>query len=186
MNPIPISFIGLFFSLLLLHIQPQLPMDYQTYIIRQGTHRSVNSFEFVNSTQFRFEVIFDSSAVYKTRNPENQADINKLYGFSDCFSSHQENSTRFGWRWYQNRLELHAYCYKNGERISEFITAIDLHRAYICEINLSEQKYIFKLNGVTREVPRTCAGNGLGYKLYPYFGGDETAPHDIIIKIRDL
>jgi hypothetical protein len=27
---------------------------------------------------------------------------------------------------------------------------------------------------------------GKGYRLYPYFGGDETAPHDISIWVKDL
>jgi hypothetical protein len=27
---------------------------------------------------------------------------------------------------------------------------------------------------------------GQGYQLYPYFGGDETAPHDINIWIKNL
>jgi hypothetical protein len=26
----------------------------------------------------------------------------------------------------------------------------------------------------------------LGYKLFPYFGGDELAPHDVKILIEDL
>jgi hypothetical protein len=35
-------------------------------------------------------------------------------------------------------------------------------------------------------MPRAAATvKAKGYRLYPYFGGDETAPHDITISIRD-
>jgi hypothetical protein len=34
---------------------------------------------------------------------------------------------------------------------------------------------------------RGCSGGSLAsYQLYPYFGGDETAPHDITILIDEL
>ena len=164
----------------------QIENDYKTYTIQKGNHRSINAFEFVNTNQFRFEVIFDSTAIYQTKTKSNQADINKLYGFSDCFSSHHDNSARFGWRWYQENLELFAYCYVNGKRVSELIDQIDLNRSYICEIDIQSNKYIFKVNNIVREVSRSCNGNGFGYKLYPYFGGDETAPHDIFIRIKDM
>jgi hypothetical protein len=35
-------------------------------------------------------------------------------------------------------------------------------------------------------LPRHCSGNYTRYKLYPYFGGDELAPHKIEIKITEL
>ena len=36
-------------------------------------------------------------------------------------------------------------------------------------------------------LPRTSAtSKAEGYKLYPYFGGDESAPHDIFIYIKEL
>ena len=160
--------------------------DFKTYTIQKGDHRSINAFEFVSASKFHFEVIFDSSAIYQTIEKANQADINKLYGFSDCFSSHQENSARFGWRWYKGNLELLAYCYVNGERTSKLISKIDLNRSYLCEIDIQDNKYIFRLNDEVREITRACTGSSFGYKLYPYFGGDERAPHNISIKIKDL
>ncbi|MEO5783498.1 MAG: hypothetical protein ABIQ07_09520 [Ginsengibacter sp.] len=35
-------------------------------------------------------------------------------------------------------------------------------------------------------LPRTSTtAKAIGYKLYPYFGGDETAPHEIDIWIKE-
>ncbi|UII26212.1 hypothetical protein LVD15_23395 [Fulvivirga maritima] len=47
------------------------------------------------------------------------------------------------------------------------------------------EKYFFTVNGKT-EVEMVRGGNcteTVNYLLFPYFGGDETAPHDITIKI---
>jgi len=32
----------------------------------------------------------------------------------------------------------------------------------------------------------SSTATAVGYKLYPYFGGDEAAPHDINIWIKEL
>ena len=42
---------------------------------------------------------------------------------------------------------------------------------------LTAKRYQFQ--GIVR-------GNYTRYKLYPYFGGDEVAPHDITIQMADL
>jgi hypothetical protein len=63
---------------------------------------------------------------------------------------------------------------------------VELNKAYTYEIQLQDNKYMFLLNGNTVELPRHCSGKGEGYQLYPYFGGDEVAPHDITIKIKQL
>ncbi|GAB3195510.1 hypothetical protein ABID22_001510 [Pontibacter aydingkolensis] len=157
------------------------------YTIKKGSHTSTNnSFKTLKAQKLRFEVTFDSTAIYTSAKPENQYDINKLYGVSDCGSHHQVNSARIGWRWSNNQLELHAYTYKGGSRQSVYITSITLGKAALCELILEDGKYIFKVDGIGVELPRGCSGISDAYQLYPYFGGDEVAPHDINIKIRPL
>ncbi|MBA9078681.1 MULTISPECIES: hypothetical protein [Rufibacter] len=156
------------------------------YVIESGDHETTNPLRTLKQSKLVFEVKFDSTAIYKTKNPTNQADINKLYGMSDCGSFHHTNSARFGWRWYKDRLELMAYSYADGKNTSTFITAIDLNKWYSCELSLSDSKYTFKVDGKKAvEHSRSCTGEGNGYQLYPYFGGDETAPHKINIKIKE-
>ncbi|WP_246853682.1 hypothetical protein [Rufibacter aurantiacus] len=169
-------------------VKPQNPEveEGTTYVINPGGHETTNPLKLVTANSMKFEVAFDSTAIYSTKNPNNQADINKLYGMSDCGTFHHENSARFGWRWYKNKLELHAYSYKGGKNTSTFITAIDLKKTYTCELTLTDTKYIYKVGDKTVEHERACTGEGKGYQLYPYFGGDETAPHEIKIKIKVL
>ncbi|WP_241738888.1 hypothetical protein [Pontibacter beigongshangensis] len=161
--------------------QPQ-----ETYTIRKNEHNSANKIRKLATSTLRFEAVFDSSAVYETVDPANQADINKLYGLSDCGSLHQQNSARFGWRWYNNRLEIHAYTYNNSTRKSVFIAAVELGKPFVYELALKDGSYVFTVDEKQVSVPRACSGLMDSYQLYPYFGGDEAAPHEIKIRIKEL
>jgi hypothetical protein len=161
---------------------------FKVYTIQSGAHYSDQNTPatFNGKSSLAFDVVFDSSAIYATQNPENQYDINKLYGFSDCGTPHQENSARFGWGWVNNQLQLHAYCYVNGERISQLIGSVPFHTVQHCKISVSGNTYVFQLNNSTVTMKRHCNSSNIdGYRLYPYFGGDETAPHKISIKIKE-
>ncbi|WP_192820787.1 hypothetical protein [Rufibacter sp. LB8] len=157
----------------------------QEFVIETGQHETVNPLKTLKKIKMVFEVRFDSTAIYTTKDPNNQSDVNKLFGMADCSSFHHLNSARFGWRWYQKKLELHAYSYKAGKITSTLISVIDLKKWYTCELTLADGKYVFKVNNKTIEQPRNCSGEGVGYQLYPYFGGDETAPHKIKIRIKE-
>lgn len=162
---------------------------FKVYTIPAGSHESnAPAFETTKKDIIRFVVKFDSSAVYETSDSANQCDINKLYGFTDCCSSIHENSARFGWRWYNNHLELHAYCYNNGSVSKHFLNNANIGEEISCLLKISGDKYIFQVNNLkTVVVPRGCSCDSITkFKCFPYFGGTETAPHDITIKIKDL
>ena len=160
--------------------------DIKKYVIRKGEQHATLSYQEIAADSLKFRVLFDSSAVYKTILAENQGDINKLYGVSDCGSFHHNNSARFGWRWFDDQLEIWAYTYVNGERQSSFVDTVALDKFYTYQIRFSENKYTFLLNDKEIEMPRACNGAATGYKLFPYFGGDESAPHDISIWVEEL
>jgi hypothetical protein len=160
--------------------------NFTTYTIKSGQHSTNSNPKVVNSDELRFQVKFDHTAIYTTKDPSNQADINKLYGFSDCGTQHQQNSARFGWRWYNDQLEILAYCYSNGKREYKYLTSVDLDKVYDYRITAKDNEYIFSVNGVMESMARGCTNGGSKYRLYPYFGGDEVAPHDVLIKIREL
>lgn len=137
-------------------------------------------------TEQKFTAYFDSSAIYSTVNPTNQLDINKLYGFADDDKQHHISSARIGWRWYSNRLELFGYVYNDSVRTTQFITQVPLKTDIPCSIKVDGTRYIFTANGTQMTMPRTAkTPTGKGYRLYPYFGGDEMAPQDISIRIRE-
>ncbi|HEX6914302.1 MAG TPA: hypothetical protein VF145_03630, partial [Chitinophagaceae bacterium] len=144
------------------------------HIIAQGTHNSdKNAYKPVNTSEMKFKVIFDNSAVYSTVDPWNQGDINKLYGFSDNNQDHHTNSARIGWRWFENQLQLFAYVYNNTVESDKLIAAVPLNQEISCSIRAAGDQYIFTVNGTTVSMSRASATpEATGYQLYPYFGGD--------------
>ncbi len=162
--------------------------SYVKHSIFGGKHYSnKNGLTSVKLSNLSFKVKFDSTAIYTTIKPENQTDINKLFGFSDNNAKHQLYSARFGWRWSDNALRLFAYTYNAGTRSFVELGTIKPGTENDCSITVSGDTYIFSLNGVKTTMPRaSTTGEAEGYKLYPYFGGDETAPHDIFIWIKEV
>jgi hypothetical protein len=158
------------------------------YVIEQGQHNSINSFKGFEGNTLSFEAKFNESAYYTTKSPSNQADINKLLGFSDCGVDHHENSARFGWRWYNDRLEILAYVYNNGNRIMEYITSVPQDEFIFYEISKTSNGYRFRVADTVTDIPadfNNCT-EGANYYLWPYFGGNETAPQDISIMIQQV
>lgn len=161
--------------------------QYVQYTILKGQqYCDKSSYQAVKYDQLSFTVKFDSTAIYQTASKENQLDINKLYGFSDNNAQHQQYSARFGWRWSNNALRLFAYIYNNGVRSSKELSTIDIGTENSCSIKVADSAYIFTLNGRSVSIPRESkTAQAEGYKLFPYFGGDEVAPHNILIMIKE-
>ena len=171
------------------HFPEKLPTpEFKEFIIPQGQHYAMeNNTKPVETSELKFVVRFDSSAIYETKNPENQNDINKLYGFSDNDDQHHVYSARFGWRWSDNALRIFAYDYNNGTRSFKELGIVKIGTENSCSITVSGNKYIFSLNGAETVMPRESTTElAEGYQLYPYFGGDESAPHAITIWIEML
>lgn len=168
------------------------PLDTSTryikYTIRAGQHYCDQSaYKQTIFSELKFIVKFDSTAIYQTVTPGNQYDVNKLYGFSDNNDEHHHFSARFGWRWSEGALRLFGYIYNNGMMSFEELGTISIGTEYTCSIKVTAINYIFTVNNTSKNMPRaSITALAAGYQLYPYFGGDETAPHDIIIRIKEL
>ena len=160
---------------------------FTTYTICTGQHYcDHNNYPYFEAPALYFTVKFDSSAIYQSAKSQNQYDENKLYGFSDNNSFHQLFSARFGWRWCNGELQLSAYTYNNGVRSDKVLGAVPIGVANKCAIIVQGDHYNFVVNGVVTSVPRESKTTvAKGYKLLPYFGGDEVAPHTVIIKIKE-
>ena len=161
--------------------------QFTKYTIRQGqNYCDGNGYLATSYSQLNFIAKFDSTAIYSTVNPDNQLDINKLYGFSDNNANHQLFSARFGWRWSDNALRLFGYVYNDGVRSSKEISKVSIGAEINCSIKVNPKTYVFTVNGIMDSLPRTSTtALATGYKLYPYFGGDETAPHTIYVWIKE-
>lgn len=158
------------------------------YVIKSGEHAVANNtYKVIETDSLQFSVRFDSTAIYQTITKENQYDINKLYGFADNASDHHQYSARFGWAWHDAALHLYAYVYNEGKRGLKHLGTVPIGAEVACTIAVTPTQYVFHYGDVRETVPRSSTTpKAKGYLLYPYFGGDETAPHNINIWIRHL
>ena len=168
---------------------PVLVDGYLEYMIEAGEHYTDgNAYKTIsNKKELHFSAWFDSSCIYTSANPTNQGDINKLYGFGDCGADHQVSSARFGWNWNGSAIDIYAYCYSDSVRQSKLMGSLRPKEKADMSIVASTKKYIFRFKDKFETMERTCSAEQIeGYQLYPYFGGDEPAPHKMKIYIKEL
>jgi hypothetical protein len=142
--------------------------------------------ETLQNTELRFEARFDDTAIYDLGDPALQTNKNKLLGFSECNSLHHNNSARFAWQWLNDRLEIWAYCYVNSQRVETFVGTVPLDTYSRYSLRITAHQYIFQLNNqdpVYVDRGDVC-DTGIYYMLWPYFGGEIPAPHDVRIDIK--
>jgi hypothetical protein len=172
----------------LLSCEPEPEELFEIYQIPEGSHYTTNRrTESLQTSALVFESKFNESAIYTFDDAGFQDSKNKLLGFSDCNSLHHENSARFAWQWYHDRLEIYAYCYSNGNRIEEFMGVAQLHEWAQYRIELTGDQYLFSFKGKQVAVNRGADCTiGVYLMLWPYFGGTLPAPHDIQIRIKRI
>ncbi len=138
-----------------------------------------------------FQARFTASAAYLTSDPGNQADWNKLMGITTNRIHH--NSIRLGWRWLPGSglIELGFYGYIRGERISHALTTVPLDTWVDVTLRLHN-------GGLSATAGPATYDQKKDLRLSPiiptttwiletvYFGGDEKAPHDIAVKVRQI
>ncbi len=129
-----------------------------------------------------------------------QADWNKATGFSDCnnFDAFRGKGAMLGWRWNQSLgvIELAAYVHNQGDksrRVIAFTATANVNTWYEFSIKAGEKNktYTYKFNGETIVMSgkngRGCELEAISGRLItPYFGGNRTAPNDILIDIEYL
>ena len=163
-------------------------LGFRVYTIPAGEHSSGSFINHPNDSKINFQFILDESAYYETEIPENQDDINKIYGVSDFGVRHQKHSIRLGWKYVHGNLELCWLRHEQGVHSSGKIKNIEPYVIYNAIIDIKTFYYVIVIDNDTTLVRRRPEGNwGLirRYYLYPYFGGNEYAPHDITIKIKE-
>ena len=180
----------LFFIFLLVCLNACKKIDdigYRIFTIKENKHRSTTTYNTTKSNYITFNAIFDSSAIYSTDDPNNQYDVNKLYGISDCGCNHQHYSMRLGWRWLNDSLEILWFKHTNNNFSFAKIKSIDFDDVIDFSIQFDNNYYYMSVGSDTVTIARPCnRSSNRKYFLWPYFGGNETAPHDIKILIKDL
>ncbi len=162
----------------------------KTYEIKKGKHSSGAHLGYFKGKSLKVSFRLDDGAIYQSQSPENQWDVNKLFGFTDCNAlDPQQNSARFGWRWNPgtSKIEILAFVDHNGNHSFQDLGTTSPGEVSEGTIALEDGKYAFYYKGKRVVMARNCSKNKMqGFKLYPYFGGQETAPHDIRIWLKRL
>jgi len=174
------------------------------FVIRKGAHYSKHFPKLNCNAQddFQFIVKFDESCKYDLKD-EDQLDINKLFGTSFGFN-HHKNSFRIGWAYNikTNKIELYNYWYENSIRFSSLITSVPINLKTIVSVKFHPKDinnytlgdlggYIetsvsaIGINPIKTTVPYDLENvPQYGLVLFPYFGGNKTAPHNIKIFLQ--
>ena len=120
-------------------------------------------------------------------------DINKLAGYS--YGYHHDNSIRIGWTpnfEKEGQFILYFYIYNNGVRTIKKFEVINADTDYSLTISVDEKidyvtfSLIYKAgytpikDGVKFVVPFFK----IGYSLWWYFGGNKTAPKEMVIFLK--
>ena len=156
----------------------------QIYTIKKGNHKSVNRISRVHNNDLWFQFTFTENHRYLNEIPDdqNRLDINKLYGLTS--SKIHNNSCRIGWRELENgNFEILAYWYTDGTRGFEHLYEAEVGE--LLEMIVTNfDDYRFYCNG--EELIIQANKFKLTYRTYPYFGGQNTAPHEIYFSITEF
>lgn len=165
-------------------------------VIRKGTHKPFRLPKLlVDCNSLSYSVRFTETCKY-TLPPEDQLDTNKLFGIG-YFPSHHVNSVRFGWRYNPEnpeKMEIMAYWYDDRDRFMTSMGFVDIGKGYKYEMWLDRQAdqtihYMKVSNGFSPNLYAQVTLNGkcdVGYLLGVYFGGNQKAPHDMVIVMEKL
>lgn len=148
------------------------------YTIKKGGQYSDTPHKIVGNA-VSYQIMFDSTAIYKI-DSINQYDINKLFGMSACNSLHHDNSARFGWRYVNGQLEIHAYIYDMTKRFSQVIDTVKIGEWNKYQIINNGDQYVFTLkNNIFIYNKSNKCKSKYNIALWPYFGGNIKAPHEM-------
>ena len=166
--------------------------------IKKGRHYSLSHFFkrmlsiFDNKTRsFDFELF---SNCWFEKIEEDDYDINKLLGYS--YGYHHRNSIRLGWvpSSVENEFEIYLYRYEKGFRSFNYlmnVKANEWNNVLFTE-DFKNNRLIVELKSIDedhdkRSIMKSYSHNypkfRLGYSLWFYFGGNKTAPKNMVCDI---
>jgi hypothetical protein len=172
-------------------------MSVKSYDILKGEHSSKGlNFGLTFKHKIKFRACFTKSCLYDLKN-NNNYDINKLFGFSTTWSHHRQ-SARVGWRCIDgNKIQLLTYSYNDSKRAIEeadMFAEVNIGDWFICEIIDLESSYQYRFSLENDPQNRITVSNNpkqkdwflFHYLLFPYFGGNEPAPHNMKIYLEKI
>jgi len=166
------------------------------YLIKKGNHyASMSIFEKIgaigwkiNSLSMRF--VFRKECWWPTPRNQDDYDQNKLAGIG-YGTNHHNNSVRLTWvPDFDNpgMIKVSGYTYdekKEGQKFTiAFIKAVHIGDTITGKIESREGSYYITVDDVTVRMDNIHTDPNLCFRLFPYFGGNNTAPADMVIELE--
>jgi hypothetical protein len=112
-------------------------------------------------------------------------DLNKLVGISYGLNDHS-NSVRFAWApdfEHNGTINIYGYIYDelSSGHVSKFIVAVNVETVNTGVIKVVGNQYVLTVGTTSVSMDNTHGDPNLCFRLYPYFGGNNTAPNDMVI-----
>lgn len=157
--------------------------------IKKGHHYSnglvYKLFNFFHtSDRMAYVIVFNETNKYIDESID-RFDVNKLIGYSKGY--HHQDSYRFGWNCIENKIHIYAYSYIDGIRVIDEICEVETDKYYTFLIRTKNGKVIYTVTdseyNMKQVVQKITTKKVLGYNLWPYFGGNKTAPKNISIEL---
>jgi len=166
------------------------------YLIKKGNHyASMSIFEKIggigwkiNTLSMRFS--FRKECWWGPPRDQDDYDQNKLAGIG-FGTNHHNNSVRLTWVpdfGNQGMINVYGYTYdekKEGQKFTfTFIKSVHVEEPVTGKIESREGRYFITVQDVTIQMDNIKTDPNLCFRLYPYFGGNNTAPHDMVIELE--
>lgn len=152
-------------------------------------------FNFTFKKNVAFKCKFDKSCLYYFDDID-KFDINKLCGFSTTWFHHKQ-SGRIGWRCIDGKkIEIVTYSYNDGTREqteTDILGTVLPDQEFYVSIEDNEDMYTYTFENMSVKDSFVKAVDKkqkdwffFHYLLFPYFGGNKTAPHDMTLYVERL
>lgn len=107
--------------------------------------------------------------------------INKGIGITAQFFNPQVNKVQIGWMGQSDSVRLYAYYYINSVRDSAYLYSAAYGHEIECQVSISRDSYFMRVDGHVwvKYLDSPIAKNKFKpVLLYPYYGGEESAPEE--------
>ena len=165
------------------------------YEIKKGSHyASMSIFEKIGAIGWKIKnlsirFIFREACWWSPARNTDDLDQNKLAGIG-FGTNHHNNSVRLTWVPDFDRpgmINVYGYTYddkKEGQKFTiAFIRAVRVLEPVNARIESRDGAYFITVQDVTVRMENNKTDPNLCFRLFPYFGGNNTAPHDMVIEL---
>jgi hypothetical protein len=165
------------------------------YLLKKGNHyASMSIFEKIGAIGWKMnnlsmQFVFRKECWWGPPRNQDDYDQNKLAGIG-FGTNHHNNSVRLTWvPDFDNpgMIKVSGYTYdekKEGQKFTiAFIKSVHVEDNITGRIECRDGGYFITVNDVTIRMDNVNADPNLCFRLFPYFGGNNTTPHDMVIEL---